>query len=58
MQLGGLEAVTIALVAGPDDLSGDYLYGDHREPYRQAGLWGLLRVYARDDPRADVRPLH
>jgi hypothetical protein len=31
---------------GADALPGDYLYGDHLEPYRAAGLWGLFRVYA------------
>ncbi len=46
-QLGGLEALTLRLdggAGGPDRLPGDYLYGDHRGPYQEAGLWGLLRV--------------
>jgi hypothetical protein len=30
---------------GLEGLPGDYLYGDHREPYREAGLWGTFRVY-------------
>jgi hypothetical protein len=53
VQVGGLEAVTLALSGGAGGrlgLPGDYLYGDHREPYRDAGLWGLLRVYG---PAAD-----
>ena len=38
-QLGALDALTLRLVAGSGGvMSGDYLYGDHREPYRQAGL--------------------
>ncbi len=45
-QLGPLDALTLQLVTGSGGvMSGDYLYGDHREPYRQAGLWRLLRVY-------------
>jgi hypothetical protein len=50
-QLGGLEAITISLAdgaGGQAGLPGDYLYGDHREPFRDAGLWGLFRVYPRD----------
>jgi hypothetical protein len=45
--LGGLETTTIDLASagGPARLPGNYLYGDHREPYREAGLWGLFRVY-------------
>lgn len=60
IQLGALEAVTIELdggAGGRAQLPGDYLYGDHREPYREAGLWGLLRVH--DPCAADhgLRPL-
>ena len=53
MQIGALDSLTIEFAAGPP---GDYLYGDHREPYREAGLWGLFRVYARNDVRAAVLP--
>ena len=48
VQVGGLESITIMPVYGAGGrvgLPGDYLYGDHREPYRQAGLWGLFRVH-------------
>ena len=56
-QIGGLESLTMTFVAGGDErLPGDYLYGDHREPYREAGLWGILRVHRPGD-RASVRPL-
>ena len=60
IQLGAMEATTIDLLGGaggPARLPGDYLYGDHREPYREAGLWGLLRV--RDPCAVDesLRPL-
>lgn len=50
--IGGLEAVTLHLDGGAGGraaLVGDFLYGDHREPYREAGLWGLFRVRPRDD---------
>jgi hypothetical protein len=47
VQVGGLEAITIDPVGGAggrDGLPGDYVYGDHREPYRDAGMWGIFRV--------------
>ncbi|MSQ30089.1 MAG: hypothetical protein EXR68_06360 [Dehalococcoidia bacterium] len=59
VQVGGLEAVTIELehgAGGAARLPGDYLLGDHREPYRPAGLWGLLRVLPEDAP-GRLRPL-
>ena len=60
-QLLGLEALTMDLhggAGGPDRVPGDYLYGDHREPYRQAGLWGLLRVIPSDgQSSAELEPL-
>jgi FtsP/CotA-like multicopper oxidase with cupredoxin domain len=60
VQLGGTEAITLVLdggAGGPARLPGDYLYGDHREPYREAGLWGLFRVYPRAGAGAALRPL-
>ena len=51
VQIGAIEAITLDLdqgAGGKRNLPGDYLYGDHREPYRQAGLWGIFRVYPRD----------
>ena len=57
--VGGMEALTLTLsegAGGSGRLPGDYLYGDHREAYREAGLWGIFRVH---DPRsaARLRPL-
>lgn len=49
MQVGGMEAVTLHLVGGAGNglgLAGDFVYGDHRLPYRDAGLWGIFRVHA------------
>jgi hypothetical protein len=57
MQIGALDAVTAVFAAAPPGLSGDYLYGDHREPYREAGLWGLFRVYAQGDGASHILPL-
>jgi hypothetical protein len=60
LQVGALEAITLVPLPGAGGaigLPGDYLYGDHREPFREAGLWGLLRVYAADDPAATLRAL-
>jgi hypothetical protein len=39
--------VTLQLAGGaggPAGLPADYEYGDHREPYREAGLWGEFSV--------------
>ncbi len=60
LQVGALEAVTVAPewgAGGREGLPGDYLYGDHREPYRQGGLWGIFRVFAKDDGAAAIQPL-
>ena len=46
--------VPVGGAGGPAGLPGDYLYGDHREPYREAGLWGLFRVYTPDDAEAEL----
>ena len=43
LQLGGLAAATLHLADGAGGAArapGDHVYGDHREPYRDAGLWG------------------
>jgi hypothetical protein len=53
LQLGGLAAATLHLADGAGGGSwtpGDYVYGDHREPYRDAGLWGLFRVHSPGAP--------
>jgi manganese oxidase len=58
-QMGALAALTLVLeggAGGSDRLPGDYLYGDHREPYRDAGLWGIFRVYPTG-AAAPIRPL-
>src|SRR5439155_19284434 len=50
LHLGGLAAATLHLVDGAGGAArapGDYVYGDHREPYRDAGLWGMFRMYSR-----------
>ena len=60
VKLGGMEAMTISLARGAGGRAGrpgDYLYGDHREPYRDAGVWGIFRVYAPGTAGATVRPL-
>ena len=48
--VGGLEALTIEPRGGAGGVHatpGDYLYGNSRLPYREAGQWGLLRVYPK-----------
>ena len=58
VQVGGLEAVTLDLesgAGGAEHLPGDYEYGDHRQPYREAGMWGVFRVRCLGGLR--LRPL-
>src|SRR5437867_12045567 len=58
VKLGGMETITISLAHGAGgnaNLSGNYIYGDHREPYREAGLWGLFRVHAAGQATAKLR---
>ena len=59
-QIGGSEALTIRLdkcAGGRAGIPGDFLYGDHRAPFREAGLWGLFRVYPQDAGGSDLLPL-
>jgi FtsP/CotA-like multicopper oxidase with cupredoxin domain len=58
--VGGMQALTLTLAegaGGPGGLPGHYLYGDHREPYREAGLWGIFRVHAPHATATRLRPL-
>lgn len=60
VQVGALEAITLIPqygAGGAAGLPGDYLYGDHREPYRDAGLWGFLHVYPAQRPGPPLLPL-
>jgi hypothetical protein len=60
VQLGGLEAITLDLAGGAggvDHVPGDYVYGDHRGPYLEAGLWGLFSVHAKGETVAGLEPL-
>jgi FtsP/CotA-like multicopper oxidase with cupredoxin domain len=34
---------------------GDFLYGDARKPFTEAGMWGLMRVMS--DPSCPIKPL-
>jgi hypothetical protein len=60
LHMGALEAVDIALAdgaGGPALAPGDYVYGDHRGPFMEAGLWGVFRVFPPGDERAGLRAL-
>lgn len=60
LPLGGLAAATIHLADGTGGTArapGDYVYGDHREPYRDAGLWGLFRVHVPGTPGVRLQRL-
>ena len=58
VKIGGMEALTLSLAhgaGGKGSLAGEYVYGDHREPYREAGLWGLFRVIPSGQATARLR---
>jgi hypothetical protein len=60
LPLGGLTATTLHLADGAGGAGrapGDHVYGDHREPYRDAGLWGLFRIYSPDAPGGRLQRL-
>lgn len=60
VQVGALEAITIVPeygAGGRAGFPGDYLYGYHREPYREAGLWGIFRVHAPGVADSGLLPL-
>jgi hypothetical protein len=60
LQLGGLATATLHLADGAGGVArapGDYVYGDHREPYRDAGLWGLFRVHSPGAPGVRLQRL-
>jgi FtsP/CotA-like multicopper oxidase with cupredoxin domain len=38
------ETMEAELVGSSQRYTGDYLYGDTRQPFTEAGMWGLLRV--------------
>jgi hypothetical protein len=50
--LVGLDVLDLDLFGGagsPARLAGDYVFGNHREAYREAGQWGILRVLSCGD---------
>jgi hypothetical protein len=56
--LGGREVLTaepLGGAGGEEHLPGDYVYGDSRGPYRDAGVWGVLRVLS--GPQDGLEPL-
>ena len=60
VQIGAAEAITLVPdqgAGGTGSLPGDYLYGDHREPFRQAGLWGIFRVHAANAQGTGIQAL-
>jgi hypothetical protein len=50
--IGGQEVLTVVPVGGAGGeghQAGDYAYGDTRAPYRDGGMWGVLRVSGSGD---------
>jgi FtsP/CotA-like multicopper oxidase with cupredoxin domain len=59
VQVGGLGVRTFEIEAGgggAGGLAGEFAYGDHRGPYWEAGLWGVMRVRSCGQV-GGVRPL-
>jgi len=40
-----MEVVLVGGAGGTNWYQGDYLYGDNRQPFTEAGMWGLLRIF-------------
>lgn len=58
--LVGLDVLDLDLHGGagsPARLTGDFVLGNHREPYREAGQWGILRVLSCSDRTGAVTTL-
>jgi hypothetical protein len=56
----GLESITaipLGGAGGEAQLPGTYEFGDHREPYREAGMTGTLVVHPRCTPVAGLDAL-
>ena len=39
-----LDLLPVGGAGGPSGYTGDYLYGDARQPFQEAGMWGIFRV--------------
>ncbi len=58
--IGGLESIVVTPEGGAGgelQLAGTYDFGDHREPYREAGLSGTLVVHDRSTSVDGIEPL-
>jgi hypothetical protein len=56
VQVGSGEATTMELEGGAGP-PGEYLYGDHREPYREGGLWGVMQIHNPNEGAQRLIPL-
>ncbi|MEO5656627.1 MAG: multicopper oxidase domain-containing protein [Nitrospiria bacterium] len=65
-EFGGTSYLRLDLKAGgPQSLSGDYVYMNHRPAYTDAGQWGIFRVLDKGDkrvlaldvPQWEIRPV-
>ena len=58
--IGGMESINVIPdggAGGDNALAGTYEFGDHREPYREAGMTGKLVVHDRLPPLPGLAPL-
>jgi len=54
LEFGGSSYIRVDLrggAGGPNQLTGDYVYMNHRPAYIDAGQWGILRVMPKGDKR-------
>jgi hypothetical protein len=52
-----IDAGIIGGAGGPAHATGDFVYGDLRRPFTQAGMWGLLRVLPTRGSGCPIKPL-
>src|SRR6185503_3498261 len=51
--IGAAEVLSVWPVGGAGGAAryrGDYVYGDARQPFQEAGMWGIFRVLATGSP--------
>jgi hypothetical protein len=52
-----LDAELVGGAGGPPGYDGDYMYRDGRQPFNEAGLWGIFRVHRNSTALPDLARL-
>ncbi|MGH3328843.1 MAG: hypothetical protein ACRDPT_13810, partial [Streptomycetales bacterium] len=52
-----VDAELVGGAGGPEAMPGDYMYQDGRQPFQEAGIWGIFRVHPGDITLSDLARL-